>query len=75
MGELRSRREAWYREQHGSAGETTAASSDPSEAEWRYRGCGHVTEGERYLAVSAAGRDREMRRAAREALSCEDTHD
>jgi hypothetical protein len=75
MGELRFRREAWYREQHRSAGETTAAYSDPSAAEWRYMGCGHVTGGERYLAVSAAGRDREMRRAAREALSCEDTHD
>jgi hypothetical protein len=75
MGELRSRREAWHREQRGSVGETTAEPSDLSEAEWRYNGCGHTTEGERYLAVSAAGRDREMRRAARESLSCEDTYD
>jgi hypothetical protein len=73
MGELRARRDAWRRE-HGSDGED-AASLDPSAAEWRYNGCGHTTEGERYLAVSAAVRDREMRRAAREALSCEGPHD
>ena len=75
MGALRARRDAWHREQNGPAGENEEASSDRHEAEWRYNGCGHTTEGERYLALSAASRDREMRRAAREVLSCEDAHD
>lgn len=76
MGALRARRDAWHREQHGAAGgESEETSPDRCEADWRYNGCGHTTEGERYLALSAAGRDREMRRAAREALSCEDAHD
>lgn len=75
MGALRARRDAWHREQQGSAGKSQEASPDLHQAEWRYTGCGHTTEGERYLALSAAGRDREMRRAAREALSCEDGHD
>ena len=70
MGELRARRDAWHR-QHGSDG-GDAAPSDSGAAEWRYNGCGHTTEGERYLAVSAAVRHREMRQAARDALSCED---
>ena len=72
MGALRARRDAWHREQHGPTGEGEEGPLDRPEAEWRYNGCGHTTEGERYLALSAAARDREMRRAAREALSCEE---
>ena len=58
-----------------SAGEDEEASPEPQWTEWRYNGCGHTTEGERYLAVSAAVRDRELRQTAREALSCEPEHE
>jgi replication initiator protein RepSA len=69
MGELRARRDAWRREQRSPEGDGEEATPDSGETEWRYKGCGHATEGERYLALSAADRNREMRRAAREALS------
>ena len=64
MGELRARRDAWRREQ-GRPRE--AAESEP--VEWRYLGCGHANDGERFLAISAAERAREMRRIAREELA------
>lgn len=64
MGELRARRDAWRRER-GRPRE--AAESEP--VEWRYLGCGHANDGERFLAVSAAERAREMRRIAREELA------
>lgn len=69
MGELRARRDAWRREQRRPDADGDDVIADPAETEWRYKGCGHATEGERYLAISAAGREREMRRAAREALT------
>jgi len=69
MGELRARRDAWRREQRRAQDNDNEAATVPGEMEWRYKGCGHATEGERLLAVSAAGREREMRRAAREALA------
>jgi hypothetical protein len=37
-------------------------------ASWVYVGSGHVTEGERWLALSAAARAREQRRVAWEEL-------
>jgi hypothetical protein len=75
MGELRARRDAWRRDQRRAEGEDNGAAPDPGETEWRYTGCGHATEGERFLAISAAGRNREMRQAAREALSSGDGHE
>jgi len=69
MGELRARRDAWRREQRRPEGQDDGASQDPVETEWRYNGCGHTTEGERFLALSAAGRHREMRQAARDVAS------
>jgi hypothetical protein len=38
-------------------------------ASWVYIGAGHETEGERWLALSAAARAREQRRIAREELT------
>jgi hypothetical protein len=37
-------------------------------ASWVYVGSGHATEGERWLALSAAARAREQRQVAREEL-------
>jgi hypothetical protein len=37
-------------------------------ATWSYVGSGYATEGERWLALSAAARAREQRRIAREEL-------
>jgi hypothetical protein len=37
-------------------------------ASWAYVGAGYATEGERWLALSAAARARERRRIAREEL-------
>ena len=74
MGELRARREAWRQSQGRADEQTDASDKTVSEAaglvpaEWRYISCGHATDGERFLAVSAAGRAREMRRIAREEL-------
>ena len=69
MGELRGRRDAWRREQRRPENQDDGDSQDPIETEWRYNGCGHTTEGERFLALSAAGRHREMRQAARDVAS------
>jgi hypothetical protein len=38
-------------------------------ASWAYVGAGYATEGERWLALSAAARAREHRRIAREELT------
>ena len=38
-------------------------------ASWAYVGAGYQTEGERWLALSAAARAREQRRIAREELT------
>ena len=38
-------------------------------ASWAYVGAGYATEGERWLALSAAARARERRRIAREELT------
>ena len=38
-------------------------------ATWTFVGCGYATEGERWLALSAAARARERRRIAREELT------
>ena len=38
-------------------------------ASWAYVGAGYATEGERWLALSAAARAREQRRIAREELT------
>ena len=38
-------------------------------ASWVYVGAGYATEGERWLALSAASRAREQRRIAREELT------
>lgn len=70
MGELRARREEWKRQR--SAGPVTELEQQPEFVEWEYVGCGHATEGERFLALSAAGRNREIRAAARDALAQED---
>ena len=69
MGELRARREEWKR-QH-SSGSVNDLGQQPDLVEWEYVGCGHATEGERFLALSAAGRNREIRGAARDALAQE----
>ena len=67
MGELRARRDAWQRSRNHPAEE--AIPHPEALAEWRYLGCGHANEGERFLAVSAAERTRAMRRIAREELA------
>jgi hypothetical protein len=53
--------DAWSRPEDGQAAIVTAS--------WVYVGAGHETEGERWLALSAAARAREHRRIAREALT------
>jgi hypothetical protein len=69
LGELRARREAWKLDNQGSRSDMDATASPAAEWEWRYLGCGHAKEGERFLALSAAGRHREMRQAARDEAS------
>lgn len=75
LGELQARREAWRRSRRESNDQADGADKvDSPEAgvpstEWRYMGCGHANDGERFLAISAAGRAREMRRTAREELA------
>ena len=59
MGELRGRRDAWRRSQHerdGKEGQSIGEAAKAAEVEWRYVGCGHANDGERLLAISAAGR-------------------
>jgi hypothetical protein len=74
MGQLRARREAWRRsqprpdEQADGPNKTDSEEDSAGLTEWRYMGCGHANEGERFLAVSAAGQAKEMRRIAREEL-------
>lgn len=82
LGELQARREAWRRSRRESNDQADGADKvDSREAgepstEWRYMGCGHANDGERFLAISAAGRVREMRRTAREELADQATgHD
>jgi hypothetical protein len=72
FGELRGRREAWKAQQRATGVEPTGFVPEPVAPEWRYLGCGHASEAERLLAVSAALRNREMRQAARDVLSDED---
>jgi hypothetical protein len=75
---LRARREAWRQQQRlpdvpeKALGPPTGDPSvEPAPPDWRYVGCGHANDGERLLAISAAGRAREMRRTAREELADE----
>jgi hypothetical protein len=72
LGELRARREAWKRAHQGARTDPDATTSPSGEWEWRYLGCGHATDGERFLALSAAGRHREMRQVARDVASTTD---
>lgn len=72
LGELRARREAWKRAQQCAPTDADATTPPAEELEWRYLGCGHATEGERFLALSAAGRHREMRQVARDVASTTD---
>ncbi len=83
MGALRARRHAW-RETIGGAEEPVQ--SDPDDADtsdneygeqidWTFLSCGHDTEGERLLAITAAIRAREQRYAARDDLSDQRSRD
>jgi hypothetical protein len=75
MGELRARRDAWRRSRGQVDQDDSTDNADGREAsgptEWRYMGCGHANDGERLLAISAAGHAREVRRTAREELAAE----
>jgi hypothetical protein len=75
MGALRARRELWRQQQGDVRGrepiKAGTSKDEPATAEWRYIGCGHANEGEHLLAISAAGRAREMRRTAREEVADE----
>jgi hypothetical protein len=75
MGALRARREFWRQQQRDLLGQQLPGARNSRDevpsGEWRYAGCGHANEGERLLAISAAGRAREMRRTAREELAGE----
>jgi hypothetical protein len=75
MGALRRARVAFAKRRRGSDGVPLDAWGDPEDdqavvlvASWIYVGSGYVTEGERWLALSAAARAREERRIAREEL-------
>lgn len=75
MGELRTRRDVWRRSQrepNGKEGQSIGEANQSAEMDWRYVGCGHVNDGERLLAISAAGRASEARRTAREELADQD---
>ncbi len=72
MGALRARRQAW-RENLNTAEQSTSSepddadiSDDDQQIEWTFLSCGHDTEGERLLAITAAIRAREQRYAARD---------
>jgi len=80
MGALRARRHAWRENTHAVAeppqpepDDADLTDDDISEGnesiEWTFLSCGHDTEGERLLAITAAVRAREQRYAAREDLS------
>ncbi len=74
MGALRARRQAW-RENLNTAEQSTSPEPDDADIsgdaqiEWTFLSCGHDTEGERLLAITAAIRAREQRYAAREDLA------
>jgi hypothetical protein len=75
MGALRRARVAFAKRRRASGGVPLDAWGRPEDdqaaiviASWAYVGSGYATEGERWLALSAAARAREVRRIAREEL-------
>lgn len=80
MGALRARRHAW-RENADTAREVDPSDEDDADVaddgissedepiEWTFHSCGHDTEGERLLAITAALHAREHRHTARDALT------
>ena len=79
MGALRARRHDW-REIARGAEEPVQADPDDADTsndehgeqiDWTFLSCGHGTEGERLLAITAAIRAREQRYAARDDLSAQ----
>jgi hypothetical protein len=76
FGVLRRARVAFARRRRASGGVPLDAWGRPEDDQavevvacWVYVGAGHATEGERWLALSAAARAREQRRVAREELT------
>ena len=75
MGALRRARVAFAKRRRAKDGVPLDAFGQPEDdqavivvAAWAYVGTGYATEGERWLALSAAARAREQRRVAREEL-------
>jgi hypothetical protein len=75
MGALRRARVAFAKRRRGRDGVPLDAWDRPEDdqavivvASWAYVGVGYETEGERWLALSAAARAREQRQVAREEL-------
>jgi hypothetical protein len=76
MGVLRRARVAFAKRRRAKDGVPLDAWGRPEDdqavtvvASWIYVGSGYATEGERWLALSAAARAREQRRIAREELT------
>jgi hypothetical protein len=76
MGALRRARVAFAKRRRARDGVPLDAWDRPEDddqvvivASWVYVGAGYATEGERWLALSAAARAREQRRIAREELT------
>ena len=76
MGALRRARVAFAKRRRTRDGIPLDAFGQPEDdqavivvASWAYVGAGYATEGERWLALSAAARARERRRIAREELT------
>jgi hypothetical protein len=70
MTALREHRAAW-RKERGQQGAESASTQDDSDAptQWEFERVGHISLGDRVLVVSAFGRAREQRFAARSAMT------
>ena len=70
MTALREHRAAWRKEQaQNCAGPAGAQDDSESPTQWEFERVGHISLGDRVLAVSAFGRAREQRFAARSAMT------
>ena len=70
MTALRERRAAWRKEQpQNCAGPVGAQNNSDPPMQWEFERVGHISLGDRVLAVSAFDRAREQRFAARRAVT------
>ena len=70
MTALREHRAAWSKEQaQNGAGSASAQDDSDSPTQWEFERVGHISLGDRVLVVSAFGRAREQRFAARSAMT------